>query len=99
MSKVKVSYYGMILQKVTSDHEEEVYLSGENTVRDLLKILAEKHGDEFRESILTPDGQLQTAAIVQYDGHDINEIAGLDTKLGDNSELSIMLIAYMVTGG
>ena len=99
MGKVKVSYYGMILQKVSGAHEEEVYLSGETTARDLLKILAEKHGDEFRESILTPDGQLRTAAIVQYNGRDINEIDGLDTKLGDNSELSIMLIAYMVTGG
>ena len=99
MSKVQVSYIGIILQKVSGEQEEEVSLSGEATVRDLLKILVEKHGNEFRESILTSDGQLKTAAIVQYDGSDINEIDGLDTKLGDNSELSIMLIAYMVTGG
>ena len=99
MSKVKVSYYGLILPEVSGNHEEEVPVSGEATIRDLLHLLVEKYGEGFKESLFTPDRQLQTAALIHLDGRDINELDGLDTRLRDKSKLSIMLIAYMVTGG
>ncbi len=51
------------------------------------------------DKILTADGHLQPLAAVHLNGRDISEINGLDTKLEDNSELSIAVITYPVGGG
>ena len=88
-----------MLQKVSGGQEEEVCLSGEATVRDLLTILAEKHGDEFRESILTSDGQLHPVTRVFVNNFEINEFNSLDTRLGDDSELSITVMPGTICGG
>ncbi len=97
MSKVNVSYYGLI-QRV-SGNQEEVYLSGETTVRELLHLLVERHGNEFRASLLTSDWRLQPMARVFIDGRDINEVDSLNTKLKDNSELSITVLPLVAIAG
>ncbi len=98
MSKVKVIYYGLIKNKVDSQ-DDEIHISGEATVRELLRLLVERHGNEFRDKLLTSDWQLQPLVMIHLNGRDVNDIDGLNTKLTDNSELSIMLLAYVQTGG
>ena len=93
MNKVKISYYGLI-HNVVGNLENESYLSADGTVEDLLRSLVEKYGDSFRSTMLTPDWYLLPITMIHIKGHDINEIRGLNTKLGDNSELSITILAY-----
>ena len=98
MSKVKVTYYGL-LQHIVGNRENEYHVSDNTTVRDLLHLLVEKYGDAFKANILTPDWQLQTQTIIQLNDYNINEIDGLDTTLMNNSEVSIAVLAYLVSGG
>ncbi len=98
MMKVKVAYYGLI-RNMPGSREEEISLSGEATVRELLHLLAKKYGDEFRASILTPDWQLQPLAMIHLNDCNINEIDGLNTKLEDGSQLSVTVITYAISGG
>ncbi len=98
MSMVKVTYYGLI-QTTSGNREEEIYLSVEATVKELLQLLVERHGSKFGSSLLTSEGQLQPMVMIHLNGGDITEINGLDTKLKDNSELSITILGPIVTGG
>ncbi len=98
MSKVKVVYYGLILS-VTGNQNEEVHLSDEATVKELLHSLVERHGNAFRDSLLTSDWQLQPLVTIELHGCDISDMDGLNTKLEDNAELTITLIAPMISGG
>ena len=98
MNKVKISYYGLI-RNVVDNLENESHLSEDGTVGELLRSLVEKYGDSFRSAMLTPDWQLLPITMIHLNGHDINEINGLNTKLEDNSELSITVLAYATSGG
>ena len=99
MNRVKVNYYGVISPKLSGGQEESVCLLGEATVRDLFDLLVAKHGDGFKESLLTSDGQLQMVTRIYYNDCDINAINGLDTRLEDNSELSITVMPGTIPGG
>ncbi len=98
MKKVKIIYYGMIRHKI-GHQEEEVNLSDEATVRDLVHLLAEKYGDEFRDNCLTSDLELKPLARIHLNGRDINEIDGLDTWLDDNSEVFVALLLVLGRAG
>ena len=95
MSKVKVTYYGLI-RAVVDKQEEERQFSAETTVKQLLQSLIDVYGNEFRRKIFTPEMQILPLVIIQLDGRDID---GLDIKLKDNSELSITVIPHPVMGG
>ncbi len=98
MGKVKITYYGL-LQHIVGNREKEYHISDNATVRDLLRLLVKKYGNEFKDNILTPDWQLRPLTIIQLDGHNISEIDGSNTMLKTNSELSIAVIAYIISGG
>lgn len=98
MSKVKVTYYGLI-RNVVDNKEGEHCLSGGTTVGELLHSLVQKYGDRFRSMMLTSDWQLHPLAVIELNGRDIDEIKGLDTKLEGNSELCITVIPYLIVGG
>ena len=98
MSKVKVNYYGLI-RNIVDNREDESYSSDDGTVEGLLQSLVQKYGDGFRSMVLTPEGQLLPITMIHLNGRDINEIDGLNTKLEDNSELSITVLAYATSGG
>jgi molybdopterin converting factor small subunit len=84
---------------MVDNQEEENYLPGDATVRELLQSLVQRYGDSFRSMMLTPNWQLLPNTIIYLNGRDINEIDGLETKLADNSELSITVITYAIGGG
>ena len=98
MGKVKITYFGL-LQHIVGKRENGYDISDNTTVRDLLHLLVKKYGNEFKDNILTPDWQLQPLTVIQLDGHNINEIDGLNTTLKNNSKLSIAVLAYIISGG
>lgn len=99
MNKVKVSYYGLMFKTILNDLEEECQLPDGATVKDLLELLVARHGDEFRDLFLTPEWQLIPDTTVLVNECNINEGAGLETKLKDNSEISITVMMYTIDGG
>jgi molybdopterin converting factor small subunit len=98
MSKVKVKYYGLV-RNIVNREEEETYLSGGATVEELLHTLVQRYGDRFRSMILTPEWQLLDIAMIHINDRDISDIDGLNTKLPDDSELTITVTVYEIVGG
>ena len=103
MSKVKVTYYGVMFKIIlgVDNQEEECQIPDGATVKELLRLLVEKHGDEFRAAFITHDWQLIPDTVILVNGNqlNINELDGLDTRLEDNSELSITAMLYTIDGG
>jgi len=100
MMKVRVKYYGVIRNpKIMDKLEDEICISGNGTVGKLLQSLVRKYGDGFRSMLLTPDWEPLLTTIISLNGHDISETDGLNTKLEDNSELSITAVLAAIEGG
>ncbi len=99
MSRVNVTYYGLMFKTILNDPEEECQIPDGATVKDLLGLLVERHGDEFRDIFLTPEWQLIPDTTILVNERNISEMAGLETKLKDNSEVSITVMMYTIDGG
>ena len=99
MDKVKVIYYGLPFKAILDSQEEEIDIPDNATVRQVLQLLADRHGNEFRKSILTSDWQLHPITTIQVNGRNIDEIEGLNTKLANNSEVSITVMISTIDGG
>ena len=99
MGKLKIHYYGLIWNIVSKEEEEVIHLSDDTTVRDLLHSLVQRYGDGFRSMIVTPEWELLNITMIHLNDRDINELDGLNTKLDNNSELSITVLPYEIIGG
>ena len=69
------------------------------TIGELLGLLAEKHGDPFRQSVLQQTGELRSTALVCVNDCDISELHGFDTKLESGEKVSIVVGVYPPEGG
>jgi molybdopterin synthase sulfur carrier subunit len=76
---------------------ESVELKDGALVRDLLFLLAEKHGEPFQKAIYEPKGvDLKPHYIVSVNGLLLNQLNGIETKLKDGDQVVMMPV---VTGG
>lgn len=95
--KVTVEYLGYIKQILGTAQGESVELKDNALVRDLLGLLAEKHGEAFRKAIYEPNGlDLKPHYIASVNGLLLNQLSGLETKLKDGDRVILMPV---VTGG
>jgi len=95
--KVTVEYLGYIKQNLNVDQAEPIALKDKATVRDLLVILAEKHGEPFKKAVFDPtDTDMKPHHILAVNGLLLNQLENLDTKLKDGDRISVMPV---VTGG
>jgi len=86
--RVKVKYF--LFKGVTGKREEEIVFSGELTVKDLLVILSERYGREFKRRLWDRNGVPKRHIYFLLDGRDIRRLDGLATKLRDGSTLAII---------
>lgn len=96
--RVKVRYMGLA-RNTTGIPGEEVVLPEGSTVRDLLVLLQQRHGDNFTYSLFTPGGQLRPLTRVYVDEQEIEQLKGLDSLLGPEPEVSILIEVYPSGGG
>lgn len=96
--KVRVRYSGLV-RNVVGKNEEEVQVPGDLTVRQLLQLLIERHGNSFRDSLLAVGGQLLPNALVLVSGRDVAEIGGLDAEVGRDKDISIAVVVNSIIGG
>lgn len=95
--RVTVEYLGYIKQTLSITQAESIELKPEAPVRDLLTLLAEKHGEPFKKAVYDPkDTGLKPYHIIAVNGLMINLLNSLDTKLKDGDRVAVMPV---VTGG
>jgi MoaD family protein len=95
--RVTVEYLGYIKQTLGITQAESLDIKTDASVRDLLVLLAEKHGEPFKKAVYHPeDKELQPHHILALNGLMVNLLNGLDTKLKDGDRVTVMPV---VTGG
>ncbi len=98
MPRVGVSYLGLV-QNALGRQGEDVLVPQGTTIRELLRVLEGKYGDVFRDSVLGVGSELRSAAAVLVNGRNVGELNGLDTTLGADSDVSIVVVVYPMEGG
>jgi MoaD family protein len=94
--KVTVEYLGYLKQTIGVEQGEHATLKEDAVMRDLLVLLAEKHGEPFQKAVYEPkDTELKPHYIFSLNGllHQSNDIG---TKLKDGDRVVFMPV---VTGG
>ena len=95
--RVTVEYLGYIKQTIGVEHAEQINLKEGALVRDLLTLLAEKHGEPFKKDVYEPESvDLKPHHILSVNGILLNQLKGIETKLKDCDRVILMPV---VTGG
>ena len=95
---VRVLYFGLV-RNVVKEAEENISLPAGSKVRDLVEILCRKHGDALRDALFTVEGTLTANTILLLDGTNIEYSRGLDTEIGDDQALHVLLTTTALAGG
>jgi MoaD family protein len=96
--KVTVEYLGYIKQTLGVTQAETIEIKPDTTSRDLLALLAEKHGEPFKKAVYDPKepNTMKPYHILAVNGLMINLLEGLDTRLKDGDRIAVLPV---VTGG
>jgi len=78
------------LREITGKKVDEIQLQNAITVDELLTLLSEKYGKNFREYIYNKKGDMQGFLSVLVNGKNINIMQGFDTKLQENDVVAIL---------
>ncbi len=95
---IHVFYFGLV-RNVVKEAEEEVTLPAGATVRKLLDILCERHGDALRDALFTVERTLIANAMILLDGTNILYGKGLDTEIDSQKSLHVLLTTTAMAGG
>lgn len=96
--QVHVSYVGLV-RNVIACREEEIQVLQGTTVGELLRLLSDKHGLPFQESVFKQNGELRATTQVCVGDCDINELKGFDTRLASEEKVMILVGVYPPEGG
>ena len=95
--RVTVEYLGYIKQTLKVEQAEPIELQGKATVRDLLVVLAQKHGEPFKKAVFDPkDADMKPHHILAVNGLILNQLDNLNTNLKEGDRVAVMPV---VTGG
>jgi MoaD family protein len=95
--RVTVDYLGHIKRLIGVEQAEEIELEDGNLVRDLLILLAKKHGEPFKKAVYEPGGaDLKPNFILMVNGLLLNQLKGIETPLKEGDRVVLMPI---VSGG
>ena len=78
------------LREITGKKVDEIQLQNAITVDELLTLLSEKYGKNFREYIYNKKGEVQGFLSFLVNGKNINIMQGFDTKLQENDVVAIL---------
>ncbi|TET25176.1 MAG: MoaD/ThiS family protein [Candidatus Bathyarchaeum sp.] len=87
--KVEVKFFTS-LREITGKKVDEIQLQNTVTVDELLTLLSEKYGKNFREYIYNKKGDVQGFLSFLVNGKNINIMQGFDTKLQENDVVAIL---------
>jgi molybdopterin converting factor small subunit len=95
---VRVLYFGLV-RNVVKEAEEEIVLPAGSKVKDLLEILCRKHGGALRDALFTVEGTLTANTMLLLDGTNVLYAQGLDTEIGGDQSLHVLLTTTALAGG
>ncbi len=78
------------LREITGKKVDELQLQTAITVDELLTLLSEKYGKNFREYIYNKKGEVQGFLSFLVNGKNVNIMQGFDTKLQKNDVVAIL---------
>jgi molybdopterin synthase sulfur carrier subunit len=87
--KVEVKFFTS-LRDITGKKAEEIQLQNVITVEELLTLLSEKYGKNFREYIYNKKGKVQDFLSFLVNGRNINVLQGFDTELKQGDIIAII---------
>ena len=93
--KVEVKFFTS-LREITGKKVDEIQLQNTVTVNELVTLLSEKYGKNFREYIYNKKGDVQEFLSFLVNGKNINIMQGFDTKL---QEGNVVVILPPIGGG
>jgi molybdopterin converting factor small subunit len=97
-TKVRVLYFGLV-RNVVKEGEEEIDLPAGSKVRDLLDVLCEKHGEALCDALFTVEKTLTANTMLLLDGTNVLYSQGLDTIIGDDQSMHVLLTTTALAGG
>lgn len=74
----------------------EVVVPDATTVNEVLQSLHHRYGEEFKGRVFDGAGKVRRYIAIQVNGKDIRHLAGLETKVNDTDEITLL---PMVAGG
>jgi len=96
--KVEIQYFGLLKNTLGCEEEQYSLIQG-SSVRDIMDLISDKHGDQFTSMVFRGDGTLRRLAQVMINGDNIRDGNGLNTILDDGYELSLTVGIYAIAGG
>jgi len=87
--KVEVRFFTS-LREITGYKVNKILLQNSSTIEELLTLLSEKHGKNFREYIYNKKGEVQGFLSFLVNGKNINIMQGFDTKLKEDDVVAIL---------
>jgi len=86
---IKVKYYVLFFIAANYCMEESIQLGKSALLGELVEILCQKYGDEFRCNIFCPDGSIKSTAWFILNGKRIGTDNPLSVLLNNNDEMII----------
>ncbi len=86
---IKVKYYVLFFIATNYCLEESVQLGNSGSLGELVEILCQKYGEEFRRSIFCPDGSLKSTAWFILNGRRVGTDNPFSVRLNDGDEMII----------
>jgi len=87
--KVKLRFFTR-LREITNKREEEIEVKKDTAVEDLLKLLEEKYGLEFKDYIRNKRGRLRENLQYLINGKNVGSLQGFETKLKEGDIVAII---------
>jgi molybdopterin converting factor small subunit len=87
------------VRNVIGCREEDIEVLQGTTVGELLRVLTDRHGLPFQQSVFKQNGELRATAQVCVGDCDINELKGFDTRLSSEEKVIILVGVYPPEGG
>lgn len=98
VTTINVVYFGLVRSAVPNS-EETISVPSGSTVRDVLELLCQHHGERLRDALFTAEGTLGSSAMLLLDGTNVLYRQGLDTPIGSQQAMHVLLTTTAMAGG
>lgn len=95
---IEVLYFGLV-RNVVKKSEETVTVPVGATVRELIEILCQTHGEALRDALFTAESTLGSSVMVLLDGTNVLSRQGLETRIEGEQSLHVLLTTTAMAGG
>jgi molybdopterin converting factor small subunit len=89
MVVIKIKYFGMV-REIVGSREESLKVDDHLSASEIIRLLAQKHGERFSDFVLEKDGALRSGFAYAINGASVGESKLLTTKCKEVHEFVIL---------